>query len=142
MAQIVLIYIDANFWIYWFDERLPEHKHVLKTMRGAVYEGVVLNVITLMEVAHYFRHLPSSEFRKKIDRIQNLATLTLVSLDEDLARMAFKYLVKYAEVGVGGRDSVILATMKKVGIKRVASHDKVFRRIDSLEVVDPIPAVA
>jgi len=60
-----MIYVDANFWIYWFDQRLPEHKHVTKPMRDAIHEGIVLNVVTLMEVAHYFRHLTKEDFQKR-----------------------------------------------------------------------------
>jgi len=82
-----MIYVDANYWIYWFDQRLPEHKHVLKPMRTAIHEGIVLNVVTLMEVAHYFRHLPKENFRRKLHTIQNLATLTLINLDLDIAEL-------------------------------------------------------
>lgn len=134
-----MIYVDANYWIYWFDQRLPEHQYVLEPMRSAIHEGVVLNIITLMEVAHYFRHLPRQEFRRKLERIQNLATMTLVSLDLDLADLAFEQLIKYAKIGIGGRDSVILATMRTTGTKRIATHDEVFRKIEGLEVIDPIP---
>jgi predicted nucleic acid-binding protein len=134
-----MIYVDANYWIYWFDQRLPEHKHVLKPMRTAIHEGIVLNVVTLMEVAHYFRHLPKEDFRRKLRAIQNLATLTFINLDLEIAELAFEQLVKYAKIGIGSRDSVILATMKATGTKIIASHDEVFEKIESLEVVDPIP---
>jgi len=134
-----MIYVDANYWIYWFDQRLPEHRYVLEPMRDAIHEGIVLNVVTLIEVAHYFRHLPREDFRGKLERIQNLATLTLVSLDIDLVELAFEQLIKYAKTGIGGRDSVILATMKAMGAKRIASHNEVFTRIKGLEVIDPIP---
>ncbi len=134
-----MIYVDANYWIYWFDQRLLEHKYVLKPMRTIIQEGIVLNVVTLMEVAHYFRHLPKENFRRKLHAIQNLVTLTLVNLDLDLAELAFEQLIRYAKIGIGGRDSVILATMKATGTKRIASHDEVFKKIESLEVIDPIP---
>lgn len=134
-----MIYVDANYWIYWFDQRLPEHKHVLKPMRTTIHEGIVLNVVTLMEVAHYFRHLPKENFRRKLHTIQNLATLTFISLDLDLAELAFEQLIKYAKIGISGRDSVILATMKAAGTKRIASHDEVFKKIEDLEVIDSIP---
>jgi predicted nucleic acid-binding protein len=134
-----MIYVDANYWIYWFDQRLPEHKHVLKPMRTAIHEGIVLNVVTLMEVAHYFRHLPKENFRRKLHTIQNLATLTFINLDLDIAELAFEQLIKYAKIGIGSRDSVILATMKATGTKIIASHDEVFKKIENLEVVDPIP---
>lgn len=107
-----MIYVDANYWIYWFDQRLPEHKHVLKPMRTTIHEGIILNVVTLMEVAHYFRHLPKENFRRKLHTIQNLATLTFISLDLDLAELAFEQLIKYAKIGIGGRDSVSMRLEK------------------------------
>jgi predicted nucleic acid-binding protein len=134
-----MIYVDANHWIYWFDQRLPEHKHVTNTMRTAIHEGIVLNVVTLMEVAHYFRRLPKENFRRRLSAIQNLATLTFINLDLDIAELAFEQLVKYAKIGIGGRDSVILATMKATGTKRIATHDEVFKKIENLEVIDSIP---
>lgn len=134
-----MIYVDANYWIYWFDQRLPEHRHVLKPMRTAIHEGIVLNVVTLMEVAHYFRHLPRESFRRKLRAIQNLATLTFINLDLDIAELAFEQLTKYAKIGIGSRDSVILATMKATGTTMIASHDQVFKKIEDLKVVDHIP---
>jgi predicted nucleic acid-binding protein len=134
-----MIYVDANFWIYWFDQRLPEHKYVLEPMRSAINKGILLNVTTLMEVAHYLRHLPKEEFQGNLENILSLETLTLTSLDVDLTKLAFEQLAKYAKMGVGGRDSVILATMKITGTKGIASHDEVFKRIKGLEVIDPIP---
>jgi len=108
-------------------------------MRNIIQEGVLLNVVTLMEVAHYFRRLPKENFRRKLHTIQNLATLTIINLDLDLAELAFEQLMRYAEIGIGGRDSVILATMKATGVKRIATHDEVFKKIEGVEVIDPIP---
>lgn len=134
-----MIYVDANIWIFWFDQRLPEHKHVLKPVREAIREGIVLNVVTLMEVAHYLRHLPAEDFRVRLDMIENLTTLKLISLDTQLAKAAFEELIRHAKTGIGGRDSVILATMNMTGVKRIATHDKDFTTIEGLEVIDPIP---
>jgi len=57
-----MIYVDANYWIYWFDQRSPEHRHVMKTMRYAIHEGIAPNVVPLMEVARYLRLLPRESF--------------------------------------------------------------------------------
>jgi len=134
-----MIYVDTNYWIYWFDQRLPEHKHVTKPIRTAIHEGIVLSVVTLMEVAHYFRYLSRGNFRRRLSTIQNLATLTFIDLDLDIAELASEQLMKYAKIGIGGRDSVILATMKATSTKRIATHDQVFKKIKALEVIDPIP---
>jgi DNA invertase Pin-like site-specific DNA recombinase len=45
------------YWIYRFDQRAPEHRHILKLMREALQEGIVLNVVNLIEVAHYLHNL-------------------------------------------------------------------------------------
>ncbi|MBS7250558.1 MAG: type II toxin-antitoxin system VapC family toxin [Candidatus Freyarchaeota archaeon] len=134
-----MIYVDANYWIYWFDQRLPEHKYVLKPMREALREGIVLNVITIIEVAHYLRNLAEKDFLDKLNKMQSLTSLELVNLDTELLKLALEKLVRYAKVGIGGRDSVILATMQALGIKRIATHDKVFKQIKGLEVIDQIP---
>lgn len=134
-----MIYVDANYWIYWFDQRLPEHKYVLEPMRKAIHEGIILNAVSLIEVAHYFRHLPKENFKRKLDTIQNLTTLTLISLNQNLTRLALEQLIKYAKIGIGGRDSVIIATMKATGTKRIATHDEVFKKIKEFEVTDTIP---
>lgn len=135
-----MIYVDANYWIYWFDKRLPEHKYVTKPMRNAIREGIVLNLVTLMEVAHYLRHLPKENFQRKLHTIQNLTTLTFINLDLDLAETAFEQLMENAKIGIGGRDSVVLATMKATATTRIATHDEVFKKIGNLEVVDSIPS--
>jgi len=134
-----MIYVDTNYWIYWFDQRLPEHKYVIETMRDAIHEGIILNVITLIEVAHYFRYLSEEDFLRRQRTIQNLSTLTFVNLDLDLAELAFEHLEKYAKIGIGGRDSVILATMRTTETRRIATHDAVFKKIEKIEVIDPIP---
>jgi len=134
-----MIYVDANYWIYWFDQRLPEHKHVLKPIREAIQEGIILNVVTLIEVAHYLRSLNEKEFFDKLNKIRGLTSLKLVELDTKLLGVALEELVKYSKVGIGGRDSVVLATMKTQGVKRIATHDKVFTRIKDIEAIDTIP---
>ena len=133
-----MIYVDANYWVYWFDSRLPEHKYVRRVMRTAVREGILLNTVTLMEVAHYFRHLQPEEFSVRVGKIQSLETLRLMGLDGELVKIALKQLARYAPVGVGGRDSVVLATMEAADVRRIASHDEVFRKVKWVEVVDPI----
>ena len=134
-----MIYVDANYWIYWFDERLPEHGYVLGVMRKAAREGIVMNLVTLMEVAHFFRHLRAEEFRRVIERIRGLEGLELYALDEELTEGALEHLMKNVGIGIGGRDSVILSTMDASGTRRIATHDEVFKKVPGLKVIDTIP---
>jgi len=135
-----LIYIDSNYWIYWLDERLPEHLQVEKTMNAAVLEGVVINRVTLVEVAHYLRMLPKQRFIQQVGAIQNLSTLTLFDLDARITNLAVEMLPEQAPKGLGSRDCVILATMKATGIERIATHDRAFRSMRGIKVVDEIPS--
>ena len=134
-----MIYVDSNYWIYWLDSRLPEHKRVATTMRSAIKEGVAANHVTLVEVAHYLRMLPKQEFVGLMETIRRLTTLTVFNLDDRIADSALKMMPEHASKGLGGRDCVILATMKSSGIERIATHDGAFRRISWIEVIDDIP---
>ncbi len=135
-----MIYVDANYWIYWFDERLHEHKYVLKPMRSVIREGIVINYVTLMEVAHYLRHLTRPEFSDRMDMIKHLSTLTLVDLDGFIADLAMRLLVEHAAEGIGERDGIILATMQANNVKRILTHDKAFKRLKGIKVTDSIPS--
>ena len=134
------VYVDSNYWIYWMDRRQPEHRFVSRMMRAAIREGILLNLTSLMEVAHYFRALAEPEFSSRINKLRNLRTLTLAELDAGIANEALKILSRYANLGLGGRDAVILATMKLHGVKRILTHDKDFRQVRGIKIIDPIPA--
>jgi len=133
-----MIYVDANCWIYWFDERLPEHRFVLKPVRSAIREGIVISYVTLMEMAHYLRHLTEIEFKERMDMVRHLSTLTMVVLDASVADLALQMLAKYAPEGIAGRDSIILATMQANNVKRILTHDHAFKKVKWTKVIDPI----
>ena len=71
---MVLSYVDANYWIYWFDERLPEHDSVDHAMQKVIQDGAVVSTITLMEVAHYFRIIQLKILSEKMKMITNLSS--------------------------------------------------------------------
>ena len=52
---------------------------------------------------------------------------------------SIEQLKRYSHLGIGGRDATILALMKRSSIKKLMSHDAAFKKIDWLEVIDPIP---
>jgi len=107
-------------------------------VREAVRDGVILNMVTVMEIVHYFRHLPNQHLQDRMESILNLATLTLVDLNLDVMKLALDLLTKHAGAGIGARDSAILATMKRNNVKRIATHDTAFKRIRGVEVVDDL----
>ena len=80
------IYVDSNYWIYWMDKRHLEHSYVTRTMRAAIREGILLNLTSLLEVAHYFRNLGEAELVARMDKLRNLTTLSLTDLDAATAQ--------------------------------------------------------
>ena len=135
-----LIYVDSNYWIYWLDSRLPEHKYVLEPIRRAISTGIVMSYVTLFEVAHHIRNLPKSEFSETLEKIQNLSTLSMKDLDSETARLGLELLPVYACKGLGSRDCIIVATMQLTNTKRIHTHDRAIRHVKGITVEDTIPS--
>ena len=135
---MMLSYVDANYWIYWFDERLPEHEFVDDAMQAAIQGAVVVSTVTLMEVAHYFRTLQPKVLGEKMKMITNLSTLSLVDFSSTIMHSSINFLSTYARVGLGSRDCVILATMKTSGSVVLLTHDKAFKKVNDIKVIDEI----
>ncbi len=133
-----MIFVDANIWIYYFDQRLPEHKQVVRPLEREIRSGVASNTAVLIEVAHYFRNLPKEEFWRRIDHLKNLETLDIVDLDLDLLELSLKLLAEYSDRGIGGRDSTILAAMKRLEVVKLMTHDDAFKGVPMVEAIDPI----
>jgi predicted nucleic acid-binding protein len=87
-----MIFIDSNMWCYYFDQRLPEHKHVLEPIREIIRsEEIACNTTVIMEVAHYLvQHFNEETARKKITSLVNLRNLQVSDFDRSLIREASK----------------------------------------------------
>ena len=133
-----MIFVDTNIWIYYFDERLPEHREVSDALEAEIGSGVLSTTTVLMEVAHFFRALPEEESWACMDCLKNLETMEIMAFDVEMLELAMAFLVEYADRGIGGRDSTILAAMKISGVDRIMTHDVAFKRIPSIKVVDPV----
>ena len=134
-----MIYVDSNYWIYWLDARFPEHRYTTNAMRKSVSGGIIMNYVTLVEVAHYLRSLPKERLSDSLTAIQNLSTLTLIDLDHEITQIALEVLPQYSNEGLGGRDCVIIATMRAHGVKDILTHDRDFANVEGIHVVDTIP---
>ncbi|MGC8562710.1 MAG: type II toxin-antitoxin system VapC family toxin [Thermoplasmata archaeon] len=135
---MALSYVDANYWIYWFDERLPEHDFVDNAMQKAIRDGAVVSTVTLMEVAHYFRTLQPKILNEKMKMITNLSTLKLIDFTSTIMQSSIDLLSVYARLGLGSRDCVILATMKAVRTDTLLTHDESFKNVKGLKIIDEI----
>ena len=136
--SLPLTYVDSNYWIYWFDERLPEHNAASKILDSIVKKDIVASTVTLIEVAHYFRSLPTKEFEMRMGLLLGLETLAVADFGVDVMGLCLSYLSKYSQKGLGGRDCVILATMEIVGSDVLLTHDKSFKAVSEIKVIDEI----
>ncbi|MBO3840666.1 MAG: PIN domain-containing protein [Thermoproteota archaeon] len=140
-----MIFVDSNMWCYYFDQRLPEHGYVREPMREIIKtDEIACNTIIVMEVAHYLvRHFPAKAAWRKIEYFVNLENMKIVDFDRQMMMKALDSLVEYAYThGLGGRDATVIATLKKLRVKKLLSHDNIFKRLATkleIEVVDPIP---
>jgi predicted nucleic acid-binding protein len=62
----------------------------------------------------------------------------IVDLDYKLALDSIEELKRYSHLGIGGRDATILAFMRKFGVKKIMTHDSALKKVDWLEVADPV----
>jgi predicted nucleic acid-binding protein len=139
-----MIFVDSNIWCYYFDQRLPEHKQVREPMRELIKsEEIASNTIIVMEVAHYLvRHFAEETAHKKIDYFVNLRNMKIADFDRQIMTKTIETLIEHSYTdGLGGRDATVLATMNSQNIKKIISHDDIYKRLASklmIEVIDPV----
>jgi predicted nucleic acid-binding protein len=138
-----MLFVDSNIWCYYFDQRLPEYSSVRDAMREIIKsEEIACNTVIVMEVAHYIvRHFTEKVARKKIETFINLANIDIADFNRQALNQTIETLLVYAyNEGLGGRDATIIAAMKLQNIKKIVSHDEIFKRLANkleLEVIDP-----
>ena len=132
-----LIFIDSNIWCYYFDRCAQEHDIVSEKLEHALEGSVAINTVVEMEVAHYLIKNLGAQGKRKMDVFLSFP-MQVVDFDQYLAKRSIELLAKFSQTGIGGRDATILAAMEELGIKKLMTHDRAFKRIDSIEVIDPI----
>lgn len=140
-----MIFVDTNIWCYYFDARLPEHKHVKEAMRNTLKSGeVIINTVIVIEVAHYLtRNLDEAEAKEKVESFINLRNMKVVDFDKALLTISLEYLTRYAKSDrLGGRDSTILASLDRLTIETLFTHDQNLKSLAQklgVKIIDPIP---
>jgi predicted nucleic acid-binding protein len=140
---MTLTYVDSNAWIYFFDSETPEHEAVSEKMRVIIRtDELIINTITAVEVAHYLsKRLPGSELKKRMSALTHLTETNIISFDDALLGDTISLLADYAQLGLGGRDATILATMTACDADCIVTQDKTLKRIAAdlgFEVIDPL----
>ena len=138
-----MLFVDSNIWCYYFDQRLPEFESVREAMREIIKsEEIACNTVIVMEVAHYLvGHFTEKIARKKIETFINLTNIDIVDFNRQALNQTIETMLAYAYTyGLGGRDATVIASMKLQNIKKIVSHDDIFKRLANkleLEVIDP-----
>lgn len=132
-----LIFVDSNIWCYYFDRSTKEHDIVSEKLENALGSGVAINTVVAMEVAHYLIKNLGPDGKKKMDVFLSYP-MKIVDFDQYIARRSIEYLSRLSHTGIGGRDATILASMEELGVEKLMTHDRAFKRIDFIDVVDPI----
>ena len=133
-----MLAIDSNIWAYSMDSTVPEHRRAARAVDRALEGDVLVNTVIQIEVAHYLVKRLGAVAGKEAADLFLTFPLTVDGLDPALLRDALRLLARYSDVGIGGRDASLLASMEKHGIARILTHDATFRRVDWVEVVDPV----
>lgn len=133
-----MIIIDSNIWCYYFDSSCPEHGKVAAYIEGILgKEDVAMNTIIAMEISHYLiKNLGPIAGKEKIKKLLEFP-FVIEDFGYHSLLESIDMLSVHSHTGIGGRDATLLAIMKSLGIKKLATHDAAFKRIDSIEVVDP-----
>ncbi|HDZ16747.1 MAG TPA: PIN domain-containing protein [archaeon] len=140
MEEKPIIFIDSNYWIYLFDQTTLEHKYI-KDHFEKVYDSAKLavNVVVMVEVMHYLiKRLGSSLAKEKWNLFSSM-DFVIGNLEYNDLDSVFLELSNYTHTGIGGRDATILAFLKSNNITKFCTHDKSFKKIPDLEMIDPVP---
>ena len=133
-----MLMIDSNIWAYYFDDESPEHKSVFPKVSRALKEEVVVNTVVVIEVAHFLvKNLGPVLGREKLDVFLSFP-ITIDELNAELVKASIDELCRYSHLGIGGRDSTLLASMRRMGVDKIMTHDKAFKQVPGVKVIDPV----
>ncbi|MDY6788479.1 MAG: type II toxin-antitoxin system VapC family toxin [Candidatus Nanohaloarchaea archaeon] len=134
-----MIFVDSNIWCYYFDSSSEEHKAVSEFMDEKLdNEEIALNTVVVMEVSHFLiKNLGGEEGENKIDKFLSFP-FRVVDFDYSLMYDSVDQLVEESEAGIGGRDATILASMDHLDVEELITHDKAFKKIENVNVIDPV----
>ena len=136
---MAILIIDTNIWAYYLDRDSVEHESVIAEVEKALKsEQIAVNTVIIMELAHFLiKNLGPVDGGEKLGVFLRFP-LVISDFDYRNALDSVEMLKRYSHLGVGGRDATILATMSAAGVKRIMTHDEALKKVDWLQVVDPV----
>jgi predicted nucleic acid-binding protein len=146
-----MITIDSQIWIYYWDINAVEHENIKNWMNGAENDGIlfkeeiILNSIIPIEVGHHL--YKKADLSKELDKetIEDLLlalisneSCQIIDVDAILLVDVIQKMKKYSPLGIGGRDTLILATMDRLKVSTIATHDKNILALKNYKRIDPV----
>ncbi len=135
-----ILTIDTSVWAYYFDNEAPEHRYVEKPVDRAIRsDQISVNTVIVMELSHFLiKNLGPIRGGEKLNTFLSYP-LVIEELDYEMMLESIEQLKRYSHLGIGGRDATLLALMKRLSIKKIMTHDAALKKVDWLQVSDPIP---
>lgn len=142
-----MIAIDSNILIYYLDPTLKEHRHVIDYVEETIRrEEILTSTVIWLEVSHYiYRVSPISKEKPEnsLRKLIRLSSMYVMDFDVELFFDTVKILdeLNSRNISIGGRDSSILAMMRRLNVNTIVTHDRDFKKLEDkgmIQVLDPI----
>ncbi len=139
--------IDSQIWIYFVDPNSPENRNVSSYLEGdneggvLFKENIIINPVIPIEVAHTIFGNPGLDIIISFETITSLfhfENIDIKEIDQETLRDGLNILGKYRLKGIGGRDSLLMATMQKFNVSAIVTNDKNLLSLTELRRIDPI----
>ncbi len=132
--------IDSNIIVYALNSDLHEHKPCKELFEriADAKEFAGIPSIVFMESYHalvYKFKFLSSEVKHRLSAILDSENVIIYNISTSTILYAFEIASQYK---MGGRDSLIAASLLENGVKEIYSHDADFDKINEITRVDPI----
>ena len=146
-----MITIDSQIWIYYWDINAIEHENIKNWLNGTEKDGIlfkeeiILNSIIPIEVGHHL--YKAADLNKDLDNetIEDLLlalisteNCQIIDIDAILLVDVIQKMKKYSPLGIGVRDTLILATMDRLKVSTIATHDKNILALKNYKRIDPV----
>lgn len=135
-----IVFIDSNYWIYLLDKTCEEHGYIAEHFKD-LYDSasLAINTVVMVEVMHYLVKRLGPTVAKEKWQLFSSIDFIIGNLEFDQLDSIYNVLSKFSHTGIGGRDATILSFMEDNNITKLCTHDKAFKKIPDIEIIDPIP---
>ncbi|MHA1519519.1 MAG: type II toxin-antitoxin system VapC family toxin [Promethearchaeota archaeon] len=138
----MLVTVDSQIWIYYFDPNATENANVKKWMDKILktYQIVISSIIPL-EVSHnLYRipHLSPGATEKLLFQWVTQENIHIIDATQTEMLNAMKMLKNYHSMGIGGRGCLILSAMNSQKVDTIVTHDKNLLSLTEYHRIDPV----